>query len=194
MAYNPKLKINLIEIFNRVFSSKPYEVRRTLREVVYRNSFQEDFGSLAIDKIVDRTLSGKDKNGDSFAGYSPSYKKSLAFEIYKGSKTKVDLKLTGEMLASMEAKASSGGVLTIQFVDSENAAKAHGHITGMSGRKGGKVRDFFGLSDTEADEIMRTVMRGYQGEIGAIEGSFKLIGQFGNQEILIDQNLREVLL
>lgn len=192
-TYNPKLKLNLIDIFNRVYASKPYEVRKRLREVVYRESFKEDFGSLAIDKIVNRTLSGVDKEGNVFKGYSPSYRKSLVFQIYKGSQTKVDLKLTGEMLASMEVKPTYEGI-TIQFIDGDNGAKAHGHINGIKTKTGRVVRDFFGLSSTEEDEIMKRVIRGYQGEIGALDGQFFLQGQFGTQDILIDVNLREVLL
>lgn len=192
MAYNPKLKINLIDVFNRVYSSKPYEVRRQLREIAMRSTFKEDFGMLAIDKIVSRTLKGLDKDGNPFAGYSKSYRESLTFEIYKGSSTKVDLKLTGEMLASMEAEAYWEGVL-IQFVDAHNGAKAHGHITGMSGRKGGKVRDFFGISDAEADEIMLKTMRGYQSDIDELNGEFILAGQFGSNSFEIGINIRELI-
>lgn len=169
MAFNPKLKINLLEVFNRNFSSKPYEVRRALREVIRRADFMDDFGLRAIDVITERTQSGVDRNGDSFAPYSKSYKDSFVFEVY-GKGSKVDLKLSGEMLASMQVKRS-GDQIAISFVDDLNAAKAHGHITGMSGRKGGVVRDFFGINDQEADDIMKSLMREYMTDTAAsIEG------------------------
>lgn len=164
MAWNPKLRLDLSEVFNRVYSSKPYEVRKTLRPLLYRSDFKDDFGLRVIDKIVDRTLEGKDKEGKTFTGYSKEYRESDTFQIYKGGQRRVDLKLSGEMLASMQVRAS-GTNITINFVDELNAAKAHGHITGMSGRKGGVVRDFFGVSTDEADEIMRDLVTEYaQGE------------------------------
>lgn len=159
MAFNPKMKVNLLEVFNRNYSSKPYEVRKALREVIRRGTFKDDFGLKAIDVITERTLSGKDRYGDKFAPYSKSYKQSDVFEIY-GKGSRVDLKLSGEMLASMEVR-SAGDEITIKFVDALNAAKAHGHITGMSGRKGGVVRDFFGLTVQEEDAIMKETMKEY---------------------------------
>lgn len=161
MAWNPKLKISLGDVFNRVYGSKPYEVRKTLRQLIYRSSFQDDFGLRAIDVIVERTLKGKDKDGQTFAAYSSSYRESDTFEIYKAGQRRVDLKLSGEMLASMQVKGTGSGNITINFVDELNAAKAHGHITGMSGRKGGVVRDFFGISDMEADGIMKDLVSEY---------------------------------
>ena len=193
MAHNPKLRLNLTDIFNRVYSSKPYEVRRALREITHKDSFKNDFGSLAIDRIVERTLSGVDKNGKPFPSYSESYKKSLDFEIYKEG-SKVNLKLTGEMLASMEVIPRLNGVV-IQFADSLNASKAHGHITGMSGRKGGKVRDFFGLSQTEEDSIMRRVMSFHRsGDVNDLQGFLQLYGEVGSQTLQIDQRISELFL
>ena len=159
MAWNPKLKINLIDVFNRTFASKPYEVRRSLRQLVRRSDFKDDFGLNAIDVITERTLDGKDQYGEKFAGYSKSYKNSDVFEIY-GKGSRVDLKLSGEMLASMQVR-SAGDEITINFIDSLNASKAYGHITGMSGRKGGVVRDFFGLSKEEEEKIMKDLVERY---------------------------------
>lgn len=173
MPWNPKLRVNLLEVFNRNYASKPYEVRKVLREVIRRGDFQDDFGLRAIDVITDRTLEGKDRNGDRFSPYSKSYRASDVFEIY-GKGSKVDLKLSGEMLASMQVK-SAGDSITINFVDSLNAAKAHGHITGMNGRKGGVVRDFFGLSTTEEDAIMVDLIKDYSSSNAANEEARRLL-------------------
>lgn len=193
MAFNPKLRVDITSIFNRVYASKPYEVRRVLRDLTHRDAFKNDFGSLVIDTIIERTLKGLDKNGSPFPSYSPSYKDSLAFQIYKEG-NRVNLKLTGEMLASMETKAVMNGV-TIQFVDSLNRAKAHGHITGMSGRKGGKVRDFFGVSKAEEDDIMKRVMSYHQtGDAAELGGFLQLYGTIGSQELQVDQRISELFL
>ena len=161
MAWNPKLKIDLLDSFNRVYGSKPHEVRKVLRKYVSQSRFKDDFGLAIIDVITERTLKGKDKDGDTFKRYSKTYRDSDVFEIYKGSQVRVDLKLSGEMLASMQVKSSGTTQITINFVDSLNRAKAHGHITGMSGRKGGVVRDFFGVSDVETDKVMKDLITEY---------------------------------
>lgn len=173
MAWNPKVKINVLDVFNRVYASKPYEVRKALREVIRRGTFKDDFGLRVIDVITDRTLAGVDRFGDKFAPYSKSYKQSDIFEIY-GKGSRVDLKLSGEMLASMET-SSSGDEITVKFVDSLNAAKAHGHITGMSGRKGGVVRDFFGVTIKEQDEIMVELINEYANDSAARAEARELI-------------------
>lgn len=178
MGWNPKLRINLLDIFNRNYSDKPYEVRRALRDVIRKSSFKDDFGLKAIDVITERTLSGKDRFGDTFTKYSKAYKNSTIFDIY-GKTSKVNLELTGEMLASMEVR-SSGDEITIKFVDSLNAAKAHGHITGMNGRKGGVVRDFFGLSKTEEDKVMKELINEYSSSDPVLSEARALIRELGN--------------
>lgn len=177
MAWNPKLKIDLIQVFNRVYGSKPYEVRRALRQIINTSSFKDDFGLAAIDLIVERTLEGQDKNGKAFKRYSKAYKKSAVFEIY-GKGSHVDLKLSGEMLASMQTKFS-GTEVVINFVDELNAAKAHGHITGMNGRKGGVVRNFFGLNNEELDSIMKATVKEHTSGSDLAEMGRELIREIG---------------
>ena len=156
MAFNPKYSVNLIQVFNRVFGGKPREVRRDMRKTVLTEQFKRDFGIRAIDKIVDRSKSGIDKNGKRFPGYSQSYISSLEFQIYGKSPGTVNLTLTGEMLASMEIRTTGRG-LSIEMADQDNADKAHGIITGQQG-KWGKRRDFLGLPQSDENEIMRRVM------------------------------------
>lgn len=191
--FNPRLKIDFISIFNRLYSNKPYEVRRAMREIAMQDYFKLSFGALAIDRIIERTLEGKDKNGKAFKPYSKAYKESLSFQLYK-SGNNVNLELTGEMLASMESKPNIRGI-TVEFVDDLNRAKAHGHITGMSGRKGGVVRDFFGLSEEEENTIMKRVMASStSGELQELRrGSVVLGGRIGEKQVEALLNLSEFL-
>lgn len=154
MAYNPKLKINLLDVFNRNYASKPYEVRKALRQRVMSDAFKGEFGARCVELIIERTLKGKDKDGDRFVKYSKAYKQSLEFQLYKEG-TRVDLKLSGGMLAAMMSEYNSN-MITIKFDDSDEAAKAHGHINGSNHLP---VRDFFGISDKEADKILKGLVK-----------------------------------
>lgn len=162
MAWNPKYSVNTNKLINRNFGSKPREVRKQIREVVSSSAFKEELGMLYIDKIVQRTKDGIDKDGKSFAGYSDSYKNSLAFQI-AGKGSNVDLTLTGEMLASLQAKAS-GAEVEINLIDARNKGKAHGLITGKNGRWSAK-RDFLGLPESEEDRIFKDLVSLYSSDV-----------------------------
>lgn len=112
--------------------------------------------SRIVSKIEERTLDNIDKRDQEFKEYSASYKKSLVYKIY-GKTSTVNLRLTGEMLASMKGVVD-GYVITVKFRDEENAAKAHGHING-----GGNlpVRDFLGLPEDVLKQIMKDSLADY---------------------------------
>jgi len=107
-----------------------------------------------INYIFTRTQKGKNKFENdwpkSASKYSKSYSNSLDFKNAKGSKTKVDLTLSGDMLTDLEyLEKKNGGKISIGFNenDDENNAKAEGHITGKYGKsKKTKKRDFLGMT------------------------------------------------
>jgi hypothetical protein len=69
-------------------------------------------GRLARERIVRRTLSGRDENDNAFAPYSPEYAKQLA-KVGQGSG--VDLQLSGAMLNAIQVEPDAEGVtLTIR--------------------------------------------------------------------------------
>ena len=103
-----------------------------------------------IDVVIRRTLSGKDKDGNQFQGLSADYKK---LKIAATGSGKANLRLSGEMLGSLEYKAnkSSSTKIVIGYQpNTEENAKAKGHITGDVGVQ----RDFLGVSDSERDDIL----------------------------------------
>lgn len=106
---------------------------------------KEVFFELAVDKMVDRTLSGKDINNKDF----PSYTKEYA--DFKGvTRSSVDLVLSGDMLDSfVENKTNS----KVEIKITENqTGKAHGNISGSYGKPKpvkSKARDFFGFKNTD---------------------------------------------
>jgi len=116
---------------------------------------------LVIEHIYDRTIRGVDKDGNRFAGYSKNYIKSLDFKNAGKSKSDVDLKLSGDMLAAMKMLSQKSGSLIIGFENGtpENA-KAEGNILGTYGQKSpirGKARDFLGLQDSKLSQLIAAV-------------------------------------
>lgn len=158
MAWNPTYKINLLKTFDDAYSSSSEELRSKLRPVLSQSDFKQVYGSKVVDRIVERTLDNKDKNGKTLGVYSKSYKESLVFQIYNKSNP-VNLQLTGEMLSSLES-VSSRYSITIQLADEENKAKAHGHINGLMGKA--RKRDFLGLPSGEEQAILKETIRQYR--------------------------------
>jgi hypothetical protein len=120
----------------------------------YSPDQRREIAELIIDRIVERTMDLKiDKNGRPFDPLkSESYK---AFKMSIGAGGEANLRLTGEMLGSLQYKPSksSSTKIVVGIDASRNAeenAKAKGHITGDIGVK----RDFLGLPQSEIDEIV----------------------------------------
>lgn len=146
MARIPKVKfkVNLDEMFGERFKTN--------------QSTREAIGQAVIDKIVERTQElNVDKFGKSLGRYSDAYKKSLDFKVSKGGQSEVNLTLTGDMLASLTIIEQTDRTITVGFDDSDQNAKAYGHISGMAGHPvlDGKVkkRDFMGLPKSEINAI-----------------------------------------
>jgi hypothetical protein len=153
-SYNPQYKINLVKVFNRSYSSEAREVRDQLRASLSNPQFRSQFSKSVVDRIVERTLSGIDKNDAKFKEYSDSYVSSDIFKIYGKDPSEINLELSGEMLSSLRGIAKSQEIV-IELIGKNNKAKAHGHVNGIKSKKYGKVkRDFLGLPDDDVDTIM----------------------------------------
>lgn len=111
-----------------------------------------------LETIRRRTERGIDKTGARFPRYSESYVKSLDFKIAGKSKSKIDLTLSGDMLAALEVLDSRPGAITIGFENgsSENA-RADGNIRGSYGGSpnSSKARDFLGIPPGELARLLR---------------------------------------
>lgn len=119
-----------------------------------------ELADLVIEHIVDRTERGLDKNGRGFPKYSKEYINSLDFKNAGKSKGKVDLKLSGDMLAAIELLKHKPGELVIGFEKGtpEND-KAEGNILGSYGRdpNPSKARDFLGIQGKKLRELIDAV-------------------------------------
>jgi hypothetical protein len=134
---NPELKINFEKLTGADLTKFP----------ALRQSLVQDI----LDKIVERT---KKKSigwtGVKFPKYSTSYTKTDEFKAF-GKTNKVNLTLTGGMLDLMDETSATKTTAVLGWDDDDEAAKAHGHITGSVG----KTRDFFGVSKSEMDKILK---------------------------------------
>lgn len=112
------------------------------------------FAQEAIERIIERSQSGIDRNGNRFRSYTEDYADEKGV-----SRSDVDMTLLGDMLLSIGSSVN-GDRVKIEIPASE-APKAYGHITGFKGHptipQGKYKRDFFGLTRDEAEQIADSI-------------------------------------
>lgn len=114
--------------------------------VVMRIKKLQLLGNDLIAGITLRTLSGKDVKLKGFKPYSPNYKKT----------GKVDLKVTGNMLGSMQSKkikTSQGEGLRFSFGSSAEKIKAKGN------QQSPRDRRFFGIDRNQKKFIKKQLQK-----------------------------------
>lgn len=109
-----------------------------------------------IDIIQKRTAKSDNIYNNDFKKYDEDYIESEDFKAF-GKTKKVNMKLTGDMLASIDVLEISDSTVKIGINDAEEAAKAYGHMTGMKGHPylDGKTpkRQFFGINSGEIEKL-----------------------------------------
>ena len=132
--------------------------KRILIPSGYSKLEREAIAERIIERIIKRTKSGKDVDGDKFAAYSKAYKKSLDFKI-AGKSSKVNLTLSDEMLNSIEHLSDQYNSVTVGIPadDKRNNGKAEGNQKGTYGNKRqvAPKREFLGLSNGELQAILK---------------------------------------
>lgn len=86
--------------------------------------------------------------------YSKMYQNSFEFKQYGKTANDVNMRLTGDMLDSIQVLDFDGSTLVVG-IEGEQAPKAHGHMTGKNGEVPKMKREFFGLTSTELDGIIK---------------------------------------
>lgn len=110
---------------------------------------------------MDRTQAGKDKDGKPFKKYSKAYAESLDFQNAGKSKNKIDLTLSGDMLAALTLLDERDGKLKIGYEKgSDEEGRAEGNILGSYGGEPdkSKARDFLGIKSRELQRIIDMVV------------------------------------
>lgn len=116
-----------------------------------------ELADLIVEHIVERTQSGKDRFGKAFPKYSKDYMQSLDFKN-AGKTSKVDLQLSGDMLASIKRIRDESGLIEIGVVGEEEG-RAEGNILGSYGGEPDKkkARDFLGIQPRKLKELIKYV-------------------------------------
>lgn len=118
---------------------------------------RKQVADLVIEHIVDRTQRGLDKDGKRFPSYSPEYIRSLDFKNAGKSKGRVDLQLSGDMLAALQLLTDNTGKIVVGYErGTEENARAEGNILGSYGGEPNeaKARNFLGIKKRKLDQIV----------------------------------------
>lgn len=124
---------------------------------------RKEIADLVIEFIVDRTLSGADVNGRPFKKYSKSYQESLDFRNAGKSPGKVNLQLSGDMLAALTLLEERDGKIKVGYEKgSDEEGRAEGNILGSYGGDPDpkKARKFLGIKDKNLKKIINMVIDG----------------------------------
>ena len=117
-----------------------------------------------IDFIVERTQNGMDKNNESFkkayntksGNYSKGYKNSLDYSI-AGKSDKIDLTLSGDMLADLSMVDDRPGKMVIGYHRGySDMGKVEGNVLGTYGQSSpvSPPRDFLGITQQDLERIV----------------------------------------
>lgn len=134
-----------------IYSIKKVEQKFNLKTLLgYEpsNEQKEVFFDLVVDKMQERTTSGKDINGNKFTKYSKDYAAKKGVSV--GA---VDLVLEGDMLESFEESSKQKNIIKVA-VGSSEVKKSFNHNTGDTLPK----RTYFGIvKDNEINKIIKQV-------------------------------------
>lgn len=127
-------------------------------------------GQSIIEYMEERVDKGIGKGGVKplKSPYSKEYVDSLDFKAAGKSKNNINMKLSGDMMASVDILKTDGAKITIGIDDDLQAAKAYGHMTDFKGHPTldglGNKREFFGVT---SKELKDHVLSEFKGEIKA---------------------------
>lgn len=122
---------------------------------------RQAIADLAIEFMVDRTLDGIDVNGKRFPKYSKEYIDSLDFKNAGKKPGKVDLQLSGDMLASIGLLKETDGKIVVGIpAGTDEADRAEGNILGSYGGDPDpkKARRFLGIKKDNLKKIIDLVV------------------------------------
>lgn len=114
--------------------------------------------TLLADKVIslikERTDKNKDVDGSKFAPYSNSYVASQDFKNAGKSKSDVNLRLTNEMMDSIQLIDQGPGFITIGF---ESGTDANDKAVWQERSDNGPSRKFVGINDKDLTRLLAEV-------------------------------------
>lgn len=133
--------------------AEPQLKRRLIVPRDFSSEERQLVGRLAIDFIQKRTDRGLDVNNSSFPSYSQSYKESDDFQI-AGKSNRVNLKQSGDTLASIEVLSHGTGFVTIGY---QSGSLENDKAVWLQRSDNGVSRKFLGLTDEDLNKIINRV-------------------------------------
>lgn len=127
-----------------------------------------EMGQAVIDYIKERSASGRGIGGVKLASpYSKDYADSEDFKAAGKNKNKVNMRLSGDMLESIDIVSEDGAKIKIA-VAGDQTGKAFGHMSGFEGHPtiSGPKRPFFGLTQSE---IKEEIISKFKSEIESVK-------------------------
>lgn len=139
--------------FNEDEVSLEIDLQKLFGRRVNDPSIRRSIAERAIEIILERTEEGKGVDGNKVvklkSPYSKQYSESLEFQGFNKEKNKVNMKLTGSMLSSVDLIAEQSSKIKIGIDDPDEAPKAFNHLTGDTVPK----RPWLGLTSADLDKI-----------------------------------------
>lgn len=135
---------------------KPYQFKVELPDG-YDPEIRKAIASEIISFVRQRTLKGIDADGSKFPKYSKSYMKSVDFKA-TGKSNKVNLTLSGDMLANLDLVKDKKNELVLGYDDgSDQAGKAEGNQIGSYGGSPSekRARKFLGINNEDLKNILK---------------------------------------
>lgn len=131
-----------------------------------------EIGNDIVDYITKRSAAGRGIGGSKLRSpYSKEYLNSEEAKIYGKKPAPINMRLSGDMISSMDVIDFDGTTLVVG-IEGEEAAKAHGHMTGKNGTVPNMKREFFGLTSSE----LKKITDNYSDRISALESPSPTIG------------------
>lgn len=130
-------------------------------------ALKQKIGQAMIDKIISRTESGTSVDGKNLKSpYSKRYAESDDFKAWGKTKRDINMKLTGQMLGTLDILETGGSKIVIGWSDKTENAKAYNHNTGDTVPK----RNFFGLNKKDLEEIRNQFQDEVEEKSGKLQG------------------------
>ena len=131
--------------------SEPRQTFKVNVPIHWDSQLRRAFAKEVVRVIRERTEQGIDKDGRKFKGYSDTYANSKDFKIAGKNKANVNLRLTSEMMNTLDVVSDTTGVVHIGYNpgtdENDKAAWAAASDNGVS-------RKFLGISDAEAKRLI----------------------------------------
>jgi phage gpG-like protein len=150
----------------------------TGKDLSSNESLMNEIGQAVIDYTLKRASETLGQGRKALhSPYSEEYADSLDFKAAGKSKGKVNMKLSGDMLSTVDLLSVDSSKIKIGINDPDQAPKAYGHQSGFAGHptiKGVPARKFLGITNQEFKEFILPKFKDYLQDIEPEKPAFSI--------------------